>query len=230
MANEIWKSYDEAYTLYALIWRQADDKVYDAGSAAFDTYTDDDIDDYDIPLTNHADSDYHSVDFPSVAAGIYRVQVFHQVGGSIDADDDVVIGEGEIYWDGSAEMNPVSLDTILDTIAGDVVNIDGIVPATAANVTSAHATTNALINTVDGIVDAILVDTDATIPALIAALENISVDDIFDDVIEGTLTFEQAVMTSLEILMRLLRLMELEPPITQEILRKALTEDHRTQY
>ena len=125
MANEIWHSYDETKTLYALIWRQTDDKVYDAVAAAntFDTYTDADIDDYDIPLTNHADSDYHSVDFPSdITVGVYRVQVFEQVGGSIDADDDIVVAHGEIYWDGSAELNMSSLDTKIDD---EVIGADG---------------------------------------------------------------------------------------------------------
>jgi hypothetical protein len=119
MANEIWHSSDEDNTLYALIWRQTDDKVYDAVAAAntFDTYTDADIDDYDIPLTNQVDSDYHSVDFPSdITAGIYRVQILLQVGGSIDADADVAVAQGEIYWDGSAEINPTTLDTLIDLI------------------------------------------------------------------------------------------------------------------
>jgi hypothetical protein len=108
MSNEIWHSYDESYTLYALIWRQTDDKVYDAaaGSDTFDTYTDADILDYDVPMTNHADSDYHSADFPSdISAGVYRVQIFHQVGGSIDADADVAVAQGEMYWDGTEEVN-----------------------------------------------------------------------------------------------------------------------------
>jgi len=118
MANEIWHSYGEEYTLYALIWRQTDDKVYDAVAAAntFDTYTDADIDDYDVPLTNHADSDYHSVDFPaSITAGIYYVQIFHQIG-AIDADADVPVGQGVIDWSGSAEINLTSLDTLIDLI------------------------------------------------------------------------------------------------------------------
>jgi len=125
MANEIWTSQDEAETLYALVWRQTDDKVYDAvaGSNTFDTYTDADIDDYDIPLTNHADSDYHSADFPSdITAGIYRVQIFEQAGGTIDADADVAIAQGEIYWDGSAEINIYTLDT---SINDDVIGADG---------------------------------------------------------------------------------------------------------
>ena len=125
MANEIWHSADETWTLYALIWRQTDDKVYDAVAAAntFDTYTDADILDYDVPLTNHADSDYHSVDFPgSITAGVYRVQIMLQVGGAIDADLDYAIAEGEIYWDGSAEINIFTLDT---TINDDIIGADG---------------------------------------------------------------------------------------------------------
>ena len=125
MANEIWHSADETWTLYALIWRQTDDKVYDAVAAAntFDTYTDADIDDYDVPLANHADSDYHSVDFPGdITAGVYRVQVFLQVGGAIDADLDYAIAEGEIYWDGTAEINIFTLDT---SIYDDIIGADG---------------------------------------------------------------------------------------------------------
>ena len=125
MANEIWHSYDEAYTLYALIWRQTDDKVYDAVAAAntFDTYTDADIATYDVPLTNHADSDYHSVDFPSsISAGVYRVQIFHQIG-VIDADADVAVAQGEIYWDGSAEINLTSLDTLIDVITANTAKV-----------------------------------------------------------------------------------------------------------
>ena len=166
MANEIWHSFDEAYTLYALIWRQTDDKVYDAvaGSDTFDTYTDADIDDYDVALANHADSDYHSVDFPSdISAGVYRVQIMHQVGGAIDADADVSVGQGEIYWGGSAEINPPSLDTLLDSILEDT----GItIPAAMA--------------VVDGIVDDILVHTGTTLPATLATAQ----DDL--DILTGS--------------------------------------------
>ena len=59
LSNEIWHSFEEGETLYALIWRQTDDKVYDAvaGSDTFDVYRDADIDDYDVALTNiHGDT------------------------------------------------------------------------------------------------------------------------------------------------------------------------------
>lgn len=76
-----------------------------------------------MPLANHADSDYHSVDFPSdITAGVYRVQVMLQVGGALDADLDYAIAEGEIYWDGSAEINIFTLDT---SINDDIIGADG---------------------------------------------------------------------------------------------------------
>jgi hypothetical protein len=123
MANEIWHSSDETKTLYGLIWRKTDDKVWNDTDSQFDTYTDADILKYDIPLTNHVDSDYHTADFPSaISAGVYRVQVMEQVGGAIDADADIAIAQGEIYWDGTAEIDIFTLDT---TINDDVIGADG---------------------------------------------------------------------------------------------------------
>lgn len=123
MANEIWNSFEEGKTLYALIWRKTDDKVYDvvAGSDTFDTYADADIDTYDVVLANLDDSDYYSVDFPSgISAGTYRVQILWQIGGSIDADADEVIAHGEIDWDGTAEITPSTINTKIDTLDTNV--------------------------------------------------------------------------------------------------------------
>ena len=123
MANEIWHSADETWTLYALVWRKTDDKVWNDTDSQFDTYTDADILKYDVPLTNHVDSDYHSANFPSaIGAGVYRVQVMLQVGGTIDADADYGVAQGEIYWDGSAEINIFTIDT---SINDDIIGADG---------------------------------------------------------------------------------------------------------
>ena len=106
MSNEIYHTYDEAETLYALIWRKSDDKVWNGTDGTWDTYTDADIDKYDVPLTNHVDSDYHSVDFPSaIARGVYRVQIMVIDGAAMDADADIGVAQGEIHWDGSAEID-----------------------------------------------------------------------------------------------------------------------------
>lgn len=95
--------------MYALIWRKSDDKVWNNTDSQFDTYTDVDIDKYDVVLANQVDSDYYSVDFPAAitdsATQTYRVQVMLQAGGSIDADLDTAIAQGEIYWDGTSEVD-----------------------------------------------------------------------------------------------------------------------------
>ena len=120
MANEIWKTYEEGLNLYALIWRKTDDKIWDVGTSTWDTYTDADIDDYDLPLVNQVDSDYYSVDFPSaITIGTYHVQVMRR-DGAIDADADVGVGEGVIYWDGTAEQDIASLDVLLDAIKANL--------------------------------------------------------------------------------------------------------------
>ena len=56
------------------------------------------------------------------------------------------------------------------------------------------------IDTIDGIVDAILVDTATTIPAQIAALNNISVANILAGVVEGTITIKQSFSLMLSVL------------------------------
>jgi len=125
MANEIWHNYDEGNTLYAFIHRKTDDKIYDvaAGGDNFVAWEGDgSVDDYDLPLTDH-DGNYYSVDFPSgISAGVYRITIFDQVAASPHADNDVAIAQGEIYWDGSAEINTFTLDT---SINDDVIGADG---------------------------------------------------------------------------------------------------------
>ena len=52
---------------------------------------------------------------------MYRVQIMKQAGGSIDADADQGVAQGELYWDGSAELNSFTLNTQIedDVIGGD---------------------------------------------------------------------------------------------------------------
>ena len=110
LANEIWTTFEEGNTLYALIWRKADDFIWDNTGGAFVTpYTDADIGRYDVVLANQADSDYYSVDFPAAITDTttqaYRVQIMLQVAGSINADNDLGIAQGEIQWNGADEVD-----------------------------------------------------------------------------------------------------------------------------
>ena len=114
MANELWHSYEEGKTIYALIWKKTDDKVFDQadGGDTFETYVEANIDNYDVAMTNQGDgasgySDYYTADFPSVivTAGVYRIQILLRVGGTINADNDIVIAQGEFYWNGDREID-----------------------------------------------------------------------------------------------------------------------------
>ena len=82
-----------------------------------------------------------------------------------------------------------TIDGIVDTILLDTAELqtDDI----PGKITTAHSTTNGKIDVVDGIVDNILTDTGTTLVAQITALNNLSITDIFERVIEGSTTFEQ---------------------------------------
>ena len=116
--NEIYHSYEEGNTLYALIWRKSDDKVFDQsdGGDTFEVYVEANIGNYDVAMTNQGDgvggySTYYSVDFPAVITteGVYRVQVMLQAAGSPHADNDIAFAQGEMYWDGITELDLFTL-------------------------------------------------------------------------------------------------------------------------
>lgn len=88
---------------------------------------------------------------------------------------------GKAVADIETDATAILLDTgttlpaTLATIEGKIDTIDGIVDAILVDT---GTTLDGKLNTIDGIVDSILVDTGTTIPAQIAALNNISVSDI----------------------------------------------------
>ena len=103
MSKEIYQSFDSASALYALIYRQSDGFIYDAGDEAFEaigTWNDARADECDIPMT--AIGDMHYADFPAVSDGTYQVQIRLQTGAGPSADDPP-IAQGIMEWDGTAE-------------------------------------------------------------------------------------------------------------------------------
>lgn len=106
MANEIWWNTDEGQTLYAIIHAKSDDTVNIIGGNTFEAWVDANIDTYDLAMTDH-DGDYYSVDFPTTitTAGVYRITIFKQAAASPHVDNDLSLAQGEIYWDGIAEID-----------------------------------------------------------------------------------------------------------------------------
>ena len=145
MANEIYHNYDEGNTLYAVVHKKADDKVFDEndGGDTFEAWSDANVGNYDIPMTDH-DGDYYSVDFPAAiaTAGVYRVTIFKQAAGSPHADNDLSIAQGEIYWDGTAEIS-------IYTGSVDLTDIETKIDTIDSNVDDLIVDQNKVLNVID---------------------------------------------------------------------------------
>ncbi len=123
MANEIWHNITTGETLYFCAF-QLDGNVFLSGGASDEVWGTGgrDADDYDETMTEDGAGGHYVGTFDtSIAAGVYRITVFLQAGAN-PQDSDRAIAQGEIYWDGTAELNPFTLNT---QIEDDVIGADG---------------------------------------------------------------------------------------------------------
>lgn len=101
MANEIQASGRTGWTAYALI-RQPTNAIYNRNSEAFEAFVSASYAaGYAVSMAEEDGSGHFVANFPSVAAGVYSVKVFRQLGGS-PSPSDRLFGEGPIHWDGFA--------------------------------------------------------------------------------------------------------------------------------
>ena len=163
MANEITHNYTSGLALYFCCFQQdgdvfltggASDEVWGTGGRT--------ADDYDEAVTEEATSGHYKGSMAAgVGAGVYQVQVRLRAGAS-PANSDIAIGQGEIYWTGSAEKNISTLDAHLTDIKGT-----GFIKDTDSMVDLAHTgadgdTLETLSDQLDGIqtdVDTIVANT-----------------------------------------------------------------------
>ncbi len=108
MANEIHVSWPSASaTLYAIIRRLSDAKVWNTATAAWETWADASIGDYDIPLTDLG-GDLYAADFPAAIADGTQVRLhYYEQAGAAPAVGDTSIGRETMYWLGAA-LTPTS--------------------------------------------------------------------------------------------------------------------------
>ncbi len=66
-----------------------------------------------VVLVANVEAEYYA-NFPSVAAGLYRINVYAQVGGSPANTDGPPRYQGDLEWNGSAELNFVNLSTTIN--------------------------------------------------------------------------------------------------------------------
>ncbi len=123
MANEIWHDYPSGSSLDAYVFKKTDDEVFNEadGGDTWEAWNDANVLLYDVPMTDQG-GDYYSVDFPAVitTAGTYRTVVALRAGGTA-AVGDLRIAQGEIFWDGTAE---ITISTTTTDISGLETKID----------------------------------------------------------------------------------------------------------
>ena len=129
MANEITHNYTSGSTLYACRFQQAgnvfltngaSDEVWGTGGR--------DADDYDVTLTEEGDSGHYIADFDgsgNIALGTYHVTIYKQLGANPTDIVDTPIGQGVIYWDGTAEVTIVAADFQASLLAIIGVTVGG---------------------------------------------------------------------------------------------------------
>ena len=115
MAEEIKKNYVTGLTLYFCRFIQSNSNVMLSNPATNEVWGTGGrtADNYHVDMTEEGDSGHYTGTFNTggaIAAGVYHVVVYYQTGvNPADSPTDVAIGEGEIYWDGTAEINIYTL-------------------------------------------------------------------------------------------------------------------------
>ena len=112
MANEIWHNFTTGKTLYFCTF-QLDGNVFLSNGESDEVWGagGNDADFYDMAMAEDGVGGHYIGTFDiSIAEGVYRISVFLQAGGS-PVDGDLAIAQGEIYWDGSAEITLSTLDS-----------------------------------------------------------------------------------------------------------------------
>jgi len=118
LSNEIAQNFTSGETLYACRF-QLNGHVFLTDGASDEEWGTGgrDADDYDVTLTESGDSGHYVGDFDglgNIAAGIYRVAVYLQIGAN-PANSDPAISQGTVYWDGSACVSVLDIFDKLPT-------------------------------------------------------------------------------------------------------------------
>lgn len=115
MANEIYATWPEGATLYAVIRELLTGGVYNTSTGAFETWSDGNLTSYAIALTDY-DGNHYSTSFPAtIPEGKYKVDIFIQSGGS-PADGDWSFITGYMDWNGQGERDNTEILDQLDDI------------------------------------------------------------------------------------------------------------------
>ncbi len=125
MSNELSIGYTGSLPVYSVVRRKSDNLVYNGSS--FVSWTNADIANYDIPLSD-AGGDSYVADLPSVDAGdTYTVFYYEQASATPGTPSitDILLDIDEFYWNGSSTSSPSypsNWKTILTIIVRNLIN------------------------------------------------------------------------------------------------------------
>jgi hypothetical protein len=107
MANELLHPTGTSGQAYRAVLRNAAGQVWRVDTAAFGAWSDAQIANYAIPLTEQGTSGHFVGDFPAaiVTAGLYSYVVYQRAGASLALTDSKQ-SLGAVNWDGAAEVVP----------------------------------------------------------------------------------------------------------------------------
>lgn len=133
MANELFfTGAGDSLTIYAIVRRKSDAKVWNTANAAFETWANGTIGDYDIALTTQG-GDLYLGDFPSgIAVGTrVLIQYYAQSGGSPAITDSIKLTV-EGTWNGAevASASSVAIDSRSLTTLASLKRLMGITVST----------------------------------------------------------------------------------------------------
>lgn len=118
-ASEIQIGYKSGNTLYGIVRKHSDSTVWNDSNSAWETWSDSYVPDYNLAMAD-GDGDFYKADFPSgIGAGLYPINIYSRQGSDPNNDDDILVGTGDIVWDGSAEVTDYTSYTDRQTIIGD---------------------------------------------------------------------------------------------------------------
>jgi hypothetical protein len=150
MADELTYNASTGQTFYACRFQQNGDVFLTDGSSDEVWGTGGrDADDYDVQMTEEDSCGHYKAAFDAssnIGAGVYQVVIYKQ-GGANPVDADPPMAQGEIYWDGTAEVNIYTLRSDLNTVISDLTIVD-----------SNLDTANSDIVVIDSNVDSVLSD------------------------------------------------------------------------
>lgn len=131
MSNEFNPRFLSGKTLYAQLRRATDGQIWTGSTWELPTAAD--WASYALAMTEASTTGYYYGSMPgSLAAGLYGVAYFMQVGGSPATTDPLVCGQS-LDWSGTADTPVFSMYALINTLAGKPITYTGpINPVTGA--------------------------------------------------------------------------------------------------